>query len=186
MDVLKYLENYEKQILDSINEGKKIEKEKASKGSGKFSSPSPEIKNTVKTNMTGQKPKGGTASKTIKKVSPEIKNNVKTNMTGQKVSSPGNRYKNVNPDMGGGVKNGSVGKKPAGAGKGIKTNFNQPSVDIKNTVKNVKGSKLQERANSILDGINEGFVAHREIGEIKPIDKVSRETITKRATSLLD
>lgn len=186
MDVLKYLEDYEKKVVDSINEAKKIEKAKGGKTSGKFSSPSAEVKNPVKTNMTGQKPKGGSASKTIKKVSPEIKNNTKTNMKGQKNPSPGNKFKNVNSDMGGGIKTGSPGKKPAGAGKNLKTNFNSPSPEVKNTVKNVKGSKLHEHASSILDGddcyINERVLQPQE----RKVDEVSRETITNRATSLLD
>ena len=102
MSFLKYLEDYEKKVKNSISESKK--KKDSGKVGGKYSSPSQEVKNPVKTNMTGKKPKGTSdKQKSVKKVSQEMKNLLKTNMTGKKIVS-GNCFENPSQEMGGGIK----------------------------------------------------------------------------------
>ena len=181
MSFLKYLEDYEKKVKNSISESKK--KKDSGKVGGKYSSPSQEVKNPVKTNMTGKKPKGTSdKQKFVKKVSQEVKNPVKTNMTGKKNSSPGNCFKNPSQEMGGGIKTGSPGKKPQGAGKVPKFNHKSPQQEVKNPVKSKTG-KMVEHATNILDGINENYVVDRNI---KSEEKNGESTnVVNKAASLL-
>jgi hypothetical protein len=85
MSFLKYLEDYEKKVKNSISESKK--KKDSGKVGGKYSSPSQEVKNPVKTNMTGKK--NSSPGNRFKNPSQEMGGGIKTGSPGKKPQGAG-------------------------------------------------------------------------------------------------
>jgi len=85
MSFLKYLEDYEKKVKNSIYESKK--KKDSGKVGGKYSSPSQEVKNPVKTNMTGKK--NSSPGNCFKNPSQEMGGGIKTGSPGKKPQGAG-------------------------------------------------------------------------------------------------
>ena len=145
---IEYLENFETKVLA---EGKK-------ESSGKKT----EIKNPVKTNMTGKKPKTGKVNSKVPKVKQELKNPVKTGMSGKKNKTSSARFTNPKNEIG--KKTNAPGSKPAGSGK-TQGKYSSPAQEMKNPVKSVKKiekvknakKSITEQANNILDGVPSGI-----------------------------
>lgn len=163
MSFLKFLDEYETKITESITQPKTV------------------VSNPVNDKMQGTKPSIKVPS--ISKPSGPIANPVKTNMQGQKVTSPNTKAKNPSPT----INNNTKGKDNVTPNPKPKVVIPvSPKPVVENPAKSFAG-KIAEHATNILDGIvdHEVVLSEEQIQKLN-IGSISKNNTVDRANSLLD